>query len=160
MALECAAKCGGDARFDFDMRCQLIAHLNDGANFFQHGLACFAHIGQGVGFRGRHRNGEFLGSSLERCLGSFAVGNQCHDRHVGVLARMLNHGGGICHLGQQMSGHKRGHFNFLEARGHQGIDPFEFVGRWHGLLDGLKPVTRANFTDQNTVGGHGVFGYG
>ena len=64
---------------------------------------------------------------------------------------MLHHQGGIGHLGQQVSWHKGGHFDFLQSRGNQSIDPTQFVGGGHGLLDRLQAIARADFTDQYTV---------
>ena len=73
------------------------------------------------------------------------------------MACMLNHQGGIGHLGQQVGWHKGGDFDFFQARRDQGIDPAQFVCGRHGLLDRLQAIARANFTDQYTVWRHVVF---
>ena len=134
---------------------QFIANLNDGANFFNHGFTCFAHIGHGMGFAGGDGDGEFLSAGFQGRFSAFSVGHQGHDRHVGVLEGVLNNFGGIGHLRQQMHGHKRSHLNFLQTRGHQGVKPPQFVGGGHGLLDRLQAVARAHFTDQDAFFGHG-----
>jgi hypothetical protein len=44
----------------------------------------------------------------------------------------------------------------LQSRGNQSIDPAQFVGSGHGLLDRLEAIARADFTDQYTVWWHVV----
>ena len=76
-------------------------------------------------------------------------------RALHPIARLRLFQFGIRHLRQQFRRHEGSHLDFTQSCCVQGTDPALLVLGRHAGLDGLQPVARPDFADQNVRSGMG-----